>query len=45
VTPRRLIVVVLGARDRFGLAERLLNQGWNQYDGWAAAGRPLGKNG
>lgn len=45
ITPRRLMVIVLGAADRFSLAQRLLNQGWNLYDGWAAAGRPLGKNG
>ncbi len=33
ITPRRLVVVVLGAGDRFGLAERLLKRGWNLYDG------------
>jgi D-alanyl-D-alanine carboxypeptidase (penicillin-binding protein 5/6) len=44
VTPRRLIVVVLGARNRFSTALGLLNNGWNLYDEWAAAGRPLGKN-
>ena len=44
VTPRRLIVVVLGAARRFDSAFELLNSGWNLYDQWAAAGRPLGKH-
>ena len=43
VTPRRLIVVVLGSEDRFGEAKQLLNTGWNLYDEWAANGRPLEK--
>ncbi len=41
VTPRRLIVVVLGSTDRFNEAKRLLDIGWNLYDQWAALGRPL----
>lgn len=41
ITPRRLIVVVLNSNDRFGYAERLLQYGWQEYDGWAAMGRPL----
>ena len=44
VTPRRLIVVVLGSNDRFGEAGQLLSRGWELYDEWAAAGRPLNKN-
>ncbi len=44
VTPRRLIVVVLGSNDRFGEAGQLLNRGWALYDQWAAAGRPLNKS-
>ncbi len=32
ITPRRLVVVVLAAKDRFGLAERLLHHGWSLYD-------------
>ncbi|HWL53136.1 MAG TPA: serine hydrolase [Chthoniobacteraceae bacterium] len=40
ITPRRLVVVVLNARDRFGYASRLLTQGWRLYDDWAARGRP-----
>ena len=43
VTPRRLIVVVLGSTDRFNDAKRLLDNGWNLYDQWAAQGRPLGQ--
>lgn len=43
ITPRRLIVVVLGSRDGFGSARQLLNNGWNLYDDWAANGRPLEK--
>jgi serine-type D-Ala-D-Ala carboxypeptidase (penicillin-binding protein 5/6) len=41
VTPRRLIVVVLGSRDRFGEGAALLARDWSLYDQWAAAGRPL----
>ncbi len=41
ITPRRLNVIVLGAADRFGVASRLLQTGWQRYDAWAAAGRPM----
>ncbi len=41
ITPRRLNVIVLGAADRFGVASRLLQSGWQKYDAWAAAGRPM----
>ncbi len=41
ITPRRLNIVVLGDQDRFGIATRLLGQGWQRYDSWAAAGRPM----
>ena len=41
VTPRRVIVVILGSRDRFGEGAALLNQGWGLYDQWAAAGRKV----
>lgn len=40
ITPRRLNVVVLGSSDRFGVANGLLQRGWQLYDKWAAAGRP-----
>jgi D-alanyl-D-alanine carboxypeptidase (penicillin-binding protein 5/6) len=40
VTPRRLIVVVLGSSDRFRDAARLLERGVSLYDEWAAAGHP-----
>jgi D-alanyl-D-alanine carboxypeptidase (penicillin-binding protein 5/6) len=40
ITPRRLNVVVLGAVNRFPLAQSLLARGWQDYDAWAAAGRP-----
>jgi D-alanyl-D-alanine carboxypeptidase (penicillin-binding protein 5/6) len=40
-TPRRLNVVVLGAANRFALAQSLLARGWKDYDSWAAAGRPV----
>ena len=43
ITPRRLIVVVLGSRSRFNDASSLLSEGWNLYDQWAAQGRPLEK--
>jgi len=39
VTPRHLIVVVLGSTDRFGEGAQLLARGWQLYDQWAAAGR------
>lgn len=40
ITPRRLNVIVLGSSDRFGVANGLLQRGWQLYDQWAAAGRP-----
>ncbi len=40
ITPRRLTVVVLGSSDRFGVANGLMQKGWQLYDQWAAAGRP-----
>ncbi len=43
ITPRRLIVVVLGSSDRFGEGSALLARGWSLYDQWAAAGRPIDK--
>ncbi|HEY3663848.1 MAG TPA: serine hydrolase [Chthoniobacterales bacterium] len=43
VTPRRLIVVVLGSPNRFGEGAALLARGWSLYDSWAAAGRPMDK--
>lgn len=39
IFPRHLIVVVLGSTDRFGDGERLVRQGWQVYDQWAAGGR------
>ena len=41
ITPRRLIVVVLGSQDRFGESARLLERGESLYDQWAAQGRQL----
>ena len=41
ITPRRVNVVVLGSANRFDTASRLLQHGWQLYDSWAAAGRPL----
>lgn len=41
VVPHRLIVVVLGAQDRFNQAQQLLRQGWASYDAWHAAGRQV----
>lgn len=41
ITPRRLIVVVLGAAQRFPIAAQLLQNGWQKHDAWAAAGRPV----
>ena len=39
VTPRHLIIVILGSTDRFGEGARLLARGWQLYDQWAAGGR------
>jgi D-alanyl-D-alanine carboxypeptidase len=44
VTPRRLIVVVLGSRDRFAEGAALLTQGWGLYDKWASGGRKVRSN-
>jgi D-alanyl-D-alanine carboxypeptidase len=41
ITPRRLIVVVLGSDNRFDFGHRLLQSGWSAYDQWTAAGRPM----
>jgi D-alanyl-D-alanine carboxypeptidase (penicillin-binding protein 5/6) len=41
VTPRRVDVVVLGASDRFAVADQLLNRAWGLYEQWASAGRPM----
>jgi D-alanyl-D-alanine carboxypeptidase len=37
----RMVVVVLGSANSFNEAYTLLNQGWNAYDRWLAAGRPI----
>lgn len=41
ITPRRINVTVLGSEDRFNEASALLARGWQLYDAWAAAGRPI----
>ena len=41
ITPRRLVVVVVGSENRFEAAHQLLQSGWQAYDQWTAAGRPL----
>jgi len=38
---RRLIIVVLGSRDRFGRTRELIRAGWEVYDRWLAAGSPV----
>ena len=40
ITPRRLIVVLLGSPDRFGEGKALIERGESLYDAWAAAGYP-----
>ncbi|GEP45147.1 D-alanyl-D-alanine carboxypeptidase family protein [Brevifollis gellanilyticus] len=37
----RLVVVVLGSADPFAETQSLLGQGWNAYNRWVAAGRPI----
>lgn len=44
VTPRRLIIVLLGSPDRFGEGIALARQGWGLYEQWTAAGRQIKKN-
>jgi D-alanyl-D-alanine carboxypeptidase len=39
ITPRNLIVVVLGSTNRFAEGQQLLAMGWQLYDQWSAAGR------
>lgn len=41
ITPRRLIVVVLGSNDRFREAAGRLQEGWRFHEQWSAAGRPM----
>jgi len=41
VIPRHLIIVMLGSTNRFAEGAQLLNVGWQVYDQWAAAGRPV----
>ncbi len=41
ITPRRLVVVVLGSDNRFDVAHQFLQSGWQAYDQWTANGRPL----
>ena len=40
-TPRRIIVVLLGASDREREGLSLIRGGWGLYDDWAAKGRPV----
>lgn len=44
VTPRRLIVVLLGSRDRATDGRVLTGRGWNLYEQWAAGGRKAPSN-
>ena len=41
VFPRRIITVLLGSSNRFGEGAMLVQRGWQLYDQWAAAGRPV----
>ncbi len=40
ITPKHLVVVLLGSTNRFGEGAQMLALGWQLYDQWAAAGRP-----
>ena len=40
ITPRRVIVVILGSTDRFGEGAALIERGTTLYDQWAASGYP-----
>ena len=41
VLPKHLIIVLLGSSNRFAEGGQLLNIGWQLFDQWAAAGRPV----
>ena len=41
VLPKHLIIVLLGSTNRFAEGTQLLNIGWQLFDHWAAAGRPV----
>ncbi|HEX4640718.1 MAG TPA: serine hydrolase [Chthoniobacterales bacterium] len=41
VTPRNLIIVMLGSANRFAEGGQLLGRGWQLYDQWAATGRMI----
>lgn len=44
ITPRRIIVVLLGAQDRASEGLSFIRKGWQLYDEWAAEGRPVKKS-
>ncbi len=44
VTPRDLIIVMLGSANRFSEGAQLLARGWQLYDQWAAGGRTVDPN-
>ena len=44
VTPRNLIIVMLGSANRFAEGGQLLARGWQLYDQWAAGGRMVDPN-
>ena len=41
VVPHRLVVVALGAPERFKASRALMARGWQKYDAWAASGRRI----
>lgn len=41
LTPRRLVVVLLGSDDRFSDGLGLVQQGWGLHEQWSASGRPI----
>ena len=41
VTPRNLIIVMLGSANRFAEGGQLLTRAWELYDQWAAGGRMI----
>lgn len=44
VTPRRIIVVLLGSQDRATEGISVMRQGWRLYDQWAEGGRQIQRN-
>lgn len=41
LTGRRLLVITLGSRDRWGITQALITQGWAAYEAWQSQGATI----